>query len=127
MTQPDRQLATWIVLLTNIGMLTVLVSVALPLFHTALSAVKWIMAAGALLHLAGRILSMKYFKTLGLRQRRLHHMEIWAALFFVASAAVIFFHWGGPTDWIAFTLAGGVLLVYTSLMLPRAARKDKTN
>ncbi len=28
-----------------------------------------------------------------------------------------------PMDWLAFTLAGGVLQIYTSIMIPREAAK----
>ena len=31
----------------------------------------------------------------------------------------------GATDWIAFTLAGGLLTIYTSIMIPRQKADNK--
>ena len=43
-------------------------------------------------------------------------MEIWTAIIFVVGAVFMFLP---GKDWIAFTLAGGVLTLYTSIMIPR--------
>ena len=71
--------------------------------------------AGAAALLAGRLLSPTPAGA-SVRLRRLVRMEVWTALIFVAGAVFLFLPQAGGNDWIAFTLAGGVLTVYTSIM-----------
>ncbi len=72
-------------------------------------------SAGAAALLAGRLLSPTPAGA-SVRLRRLVRMEVWTALIFVAGAVFLFLPQAGGNDWIAFTLAGGVLTVYTSIM-----------
>ena len=65
--------------------------------------------------LAGKLIAPA-LKDAPLRLRRLVRMEVWAALIFVVGAVFMFLP---GTDWIAFTLAGGLLTIYTSIMIPR--------
>lgn len=117
----------WTFWAANIGLIIILVAVALPLFHAWLAAVKWICGAGALLHLAGRIGMLPASRYLPLRLKRLRRIDLWAGLFFVVAAVFMFLPRVGATDWIAFTLAGGALIVYTSIMFPRAEAKERSN
>lgn len=124
-TQPTGNPPVWSVVAVNLGLLLVMTSILLPLFHLAIGYVKWLLATGALLHLAGRVGAFGCYRSLPVRIRRLHRMELWAALFFVVAAVFMFIKVGRVTDCIAFILAGGATLLYTSLMIPRAQRDRK--
>ncbi|MBD5271027.1 MAG: hypothetical protein HDS40_02075 [Bacteroides sp.] len=104
------------------GLLIILAAAALPFFHLPRMAAAITYSAGAALLLAGRLLT-KAPEGASLRLKRLLRMEVWAALVFVAGAV---FLWmpikpgeGAGNDWLAFTLAGGILTAYSSLMIPR--------
>ena len=45
--------------------------------------------------------------------------------FFLAGAVFMFIPSAGKTDWLAFTLAGGLLTIYTSVMIPRQKADNK--
>ena len=110
-------------LAVNIGLLLIVVGTALPLFSINSAVVRCFFSAGALLVVAGRLFSPST-KGLSLRVRRMCRMEIWVGIIFCAGA---FFMWyyPGRMDWLAFTLAGAVLQIYTSVALPRAIAKEK--
>jgi len=123
MTQSLKTAPGWALWAVNIGLIVIMAGTLLPLLHVWLGSVRWIYGAGALVHLAGRIAAFRATSRLPLRLKRLHHIEMWAALFFVV--ATVFMFVTVSTDWIAFTLAGGALLAYTSIMIPRVAAKEK--
>lgn len=110
----------WADWLLNIGLLGILVGMSLPLFHYN---ARYFFSAGVLLQLVGRAASLPAIRKMPMRLRRLCHIEVWATLFFATSAVFMWLKTAG-TDWIAFTLAGGALLVYTSIMKPRVAAKE---
>lgn len=95
-----------------------------PLLHMATVWCRYVYAAGALILLIGRIIAPK-LKDAPLRLRRLIRVEVWTALIFVAGAVFMFVPSAGATDWIAFTLAGGLLTIYTSIMIPRQKADNK--
>lgn len=107
--------STWSNILSSVGLLAIMVAAAMPLLKAGTDTAKYIYAAGAILLFAGKII-MPMVKE-PLRLRRLMRMEIWTAIIFIVGAAFMFFLPG--KDWIAFTLAGGVLTLYTSIMIPR--------
>lgn len=108
----------------NIGLLLVLAGTALPLLMVDMQAGSYMYCIGAAAAFIGKLIR-KVDKSLPLRVRRLMRMELWAALIFcVGGVFRLFPQWAyGPNDWLAFTLAGGVLIVYATLMIPRALRK----
>ncbi|MDE7410790.1 MAG: hypothetical protein K2M94_01975 [Paramuribaculum sp.] len=108
----------------NAGLLLVLIGTALPLLKVDSAAGSYLFCIGAVCAFLGRIFR-KADKTLPLRARRLMRMEVWATVVFcVGGVFRLFPQWGyGANDWLAFALAGGVLIVYATLMLPRAVRK----
>lgn len=74
--------------------------------------------------LAGRLLT-PVPSGISLRLRRLLRLEAWSALIFIVGAVFLFINTDVMRDWVAFTLAGGIIQVYTSIMIPReAARRD---
>lgn len=117
----------WVV---NIGLILIVVGTALPLMHINGGAFRYIYSAGALAVLVGRLMMPRYAKTdVSVRLRRLCRMEVWSGVMFCAGA---FFMWYvkfspytvGHMDWVAFTLAGAVLQIFTSIMIPRVAAKE---
>lgn len=113
----------WLSWVVAAGLLLVMGATLLPLLHVPMTTFRWIYAAGALTVLIGRLF-MPY-RGDNLRVKRLMRIEVWAGLFFCAGAALMWVRGNlvGSTDWLAFTMAGGAISVYTSIMIPRASRK----
>lgn len=105
-------------LLVTAGLLSIMTAAFLPLIHTAALWTRYLYAFGAVLLLSGRFVAPR-IENAPIRLRRLIRIEIWTALIFVAGAVFMFLPSAGGKDWIAFTLAGGLLTVYTSIMIPR--------
>lgn len=111
-------------LLATVGLLAIMIAALFPLIHLAALWGRYIYAAGAVLLLVGRIIAPKV-EGASIRLRRLIRVEVWTAIIFIVGAVFMFLPSAGPTDWIAFTLAGGVLTIYTSLMIPRQKADKK--
>lgn len=110
----------------NGGMLLLLVAAVLPIVRLGGTDVwRWLFAAGAAVVLICRIVQPKDAPTI--RARRLKKMEFWSGVVWAVGAFFVFYPKAGPTDWLAFFLAGGVLEAYASLAMPAALRaKDKS-
>lgn len=108
--------------MVTVGLLAIMVAAVLPLLHAAHDWMRYLYAAGALVLLAGRFVAPKV-KEAPLRLRRLLHMEVWTAIIFIVGAVFLFLPSAGGKDWLAFTLAGGFLTLYTSIMIPRQKLK----
>lgn len=110
----------------NGGMLLLLVAAVLPIVRLGGADVwRWLFAAGAAVVLICRIVQPKDAPTI--RARRLKKMEFWSGVVWAVGAFFVFYPKAGPTDWLAFFLAGGVLEAYASLAMPAALRaKDKS-
>lgn len=108
------QRTTWSSILSPIGLLIIMVAAALPLLKLGTDYAKYIYAAGAAILLVAKII-MPIVKE-PLRLRRLMRMEIWTGIIFMVGAVFMFLP---GKDWIAFTLAGGVITLYTSILIPR--------
>lgn len=125
--QPPR---TGLVILGLIGLIIIAVGTLIPIFGVNLGpqAVSWwkyVYAAGSLCFLVAKLFS-PYTGTHP-RIKRLYRIESWSAVFFCVAAFFLF--WGHDTlrDVWAFTLAGGVLLVFANFAIPRAIRKELKN
>ncbi len=107
-------------------MLLLLVAAVLPILRLGGNDVwRWLFAAGAVVVLICRIIQPKDAPTM--RARRLKKMEFWSGVVWAVGAFFVFYPKAGPTDWLAFFLAGGVLEAYASLAMPAALRnKDKS-
>lgn len=110
--------------MVTVGMLMIAAAIVMPMLVGVANPVyRWIYAAGALILLAGRL--MGQYKGDNLRLRRLYRIETWSAVFFCVGAFFLFYPPGNNLrDVFAFTLAGGVIQIYTSIMIPRAANKQ---
>ena len=111
--------------LISIGLLLIMAGTVMPLFNLGNDIFKYIYASGALLLLIGRIFTP--YKGDSFRVKRLSRIEFWSALFFCVAVFFMFYPQAGRTDWLAFTLAGGILQIYTSIMIPRTLAKEQKN
>lgn len=111
--------------IVSIGMLMIVVATLMPIFDIGIPYFRYVYAIGAIMTLVGRI--MTPYKGDIFRIKRLYRIEFWSAIFFCVAAFFMFYPSAGATDWLAFTLAGGCLLIYTSIAIPRAERKAKQN
>lgn len=131
----------WAVLLATFGLLIIAVGTLLPIFSikaesslgfwaAAAGYWKYVYAAGALCYLVGKLFCP--YTGIHPRIKRLYRIESWSAVFFCVAAAFLFFiepnkpnEWGLSTrDVWAFTLAGGALLIFTTIAIPRVIRKE---
>lgn len=108
----------------NVGLLLIVAGTVMPLLHQPMTVARWIYAAGAVLAIIGRFTSGgDAGEDVPFRAKRLMRLEKWSVIIFAVAVFFMFYPDAGPTDWIAFTLAGGFLQAYASIMIPRAMRK----
>ncbi len=109
--------------MANLGLIIVLVATAMPLLAPdGFTTTRIVYTVGAALAIAGRLterFAVKPDPGEPVRLQRMKRLETWSALMFGIGALFMYLRNVGHTDWIAFTLAGGVLTFYTSLMIPR--------
>lgn len=108
----------------TVGMLLVAIGTVMPLFAQDMTneTFKYVYGVGAALLLIGRLFSG--YKGDNIRLKRLYRIESWSAIFFCVAVFFMFYERAGARDWLAFTLAGGAIQVYTSLMIPRTIAKE---
>lgn len=121
MTTQQNNKWSW---LADAGMILIVVALLLPLLGTNVKIARWIYSAGALITLAGRLLTPYHGDSI--RVKRLHRIQAWSAIFFCVSAFFMFYPGAGAADWLAFTLAGGAIVIYTSIMIPLVERKEQS-
>lgn len=113
----------WIV---SIGLLLIVAGTGLPLLQIEGDWYKYVYAAGALLLIFGRLMMPGAQPGASLRLRRMMRLETWSGIIFIVASVISFLPptLVGPRDWIAFTIAGGVLTAYTSIMIPHLKKKE---
>lgn len=116
-----KQPAAGMLWLITAAMLMIVVATVMPIASPGNVIFKYIYAAGAAMLLIGRIFTP--YKGNVLRVKRLYRIEFWSSIFFCAAVFFLFYDKAQTTDWLAFTLAGGALQIYTSIMIPRAIAK----
>lgn len=111
--------------LISLGMLLIAIGIVIPIITLDLKAdtFRFIYALGAGMLVVGRIFSP--YKGDNMRVKRLCRIESWAAIFFCMAAFLLFYDTTSLRDALAFTLAGGLIQIYTSIMIPLADRKKK--
>ena len=117
----------WLVAV-NIGLLLIVIGTAIPLlrlsgFDSTGIISRIVYSVGAAAVLIGRLFAPST-AGLPLRVRRLCRLEIWTGIIFCVGACFMFYT-PERMDWLAFTLAGAVIQIYTSLMIPRAMEKEQ--
>lgn len=120
MNQNYSKIISWAI---TIGMVLIAVGVLMPLLGYSIEVYRWIFSAGALITLVGRV--MNRYDGKSLRVRRLYRIEVWSSIFFCVAAFFMFYPHGAGRDWFAFILAGGIILAYTSIMIPRTIAKER--
>ncbi len=125
MGRPPR---TWCMALAIVGLLAIAAGTLLPILNVAVAPGaagtwwKYVYAAGAVCFLAGKLLSP--YTGIHPRIKRLYRIESWSAVFFCVAAFFLFYNGNVSRDSWAFTLAGGALLVFTTIAIPRVANKE---
>jgi len=118
----------WVSAIAIIGLLAIAVGTFLPILNMhmapgeALSWWKYVYAAGAVCFLAGKLLSQ--YTGEHPRVKRLYRIESWSAIFFCVAAFFLFYNGNVTRDSWAFTLAGGALLIFTTIQIPRVVKKE---
>lgn len=108
----------------TIGMLLIAAGTVMPsLMQEGNDLFKYVYGGGAVILLIGRIFTT--YKGTNLRLKRLYRIEAWASIFFCVATFFMFYESAGNRDWLAFTLAGGAIQIYTSIMIPRTIAKNK--
>lgn len=106
----------------NAGLIIIFAATMLALLHIEqLGTWRYIYSAGAVILIVARALSQ--YKGTVMRVKRLSRIEFWSAIFFCAAAFFMFYPGANNQDWLAFTLAGAAIQVYTSIMIPIALAK----
>lgn len=118
--QQRAAVSTW---MANLGLLLILAAVAFPILKITAVDYRHLFAAGVALDLVGRIFTV-IPKGVSMRTRRLIRTEFWSAVLFGLALGCMYYEGVGRTDWIAFTLAGGVLQFYASMTIPKAIARD---
>lgn len=110
-----------------VGLLGIAVGTMLPMIgvFTSPGAVAWwkyVYAGGAACFLVSKFFTP--YTGSHPRIKRLMRIESWSAIFFCVAAFFIFYNGAVTRDAWAFTLAGGALLIFTSLSIPRTVNKE---
>lgn len=121
MAETSKNNGSWAEWVAVVGLLLVVAATILPLLKVSSDIYKWLYAGGAILVTAGK--ALKPSPSEKIRVKRLCRIEVWGGLMFVAGTFFMFYYPAGNTDWIAFTLAGGAIEVYASLMISRELKK----
>ncbi|MCM1021720.1 MAG: hypothetical protein NC343_05635 [Muribaculum sp.] len=106
------------------GLFLIAIGILLPLLKIDITTFRWVYTAGAVLTLVGRILTP--YRGSYLRVKRLHRIQTWSGIFFCVGAFFMFYPSAGASDWLAFTLAGAAIVIYTSIMIPLTQRKENS-
>jgi Ni,Fe-hydrogenase I cytochrome b subunit len=109
----------------TLGMVLIAAGTIMPLIimDPSSETFKYIYGSGAILLLIGRLFTP--YKGNHIRLKRLYRIETWSAIFFCVASFFMFYEGANARDWLAFTLAGGAIQIYTSIMIPRTIAKDK--
>lgn len=122
MAQSATASKIWILVMT-IGMLLIVAGTVMPIWRLDNDVYKYIYSVGAVMLLVSRLFNP--YKGENIRLKRLVRIESWSAIFFCVAAFFMFYDQTSARDWLAFTLAGGVIQVYTSIMIPREEMKNR--
>lgn len=114
----------WQMWVVTLGLLLIVAGTLLPLLRVEGTLNKYLYAAGAIVLLIGRFSTPGVGKNVSLRLQRMCRLETWSAIIFAVGAVFQWLPSAGNRDWLAFTLAGGIIQVYTSIMIPIISKKD---
>ena len=102
-----------------VALLLILLATLVPFFlagnAAAMATYPYVFSAGALVLLVIRLFTP--YRGDNLRQKRWYRIQAWSAVFFCVGAFFLFYAQGQLRDWLAFTLAGAVIQVITSIAI----------
>ncbi len=108
-----------------IGLLLVFAATAAPFVmirtQWPLQWYPYVYAAGAVILLVARL--MRRYRTNDERLRRLYRLERWAPVIFIVAVGLLFYNPTILRDWLAFTLAGAIVQIYTGFAIPARQKK----
>ena len=109
-----------------IGLLTIAAGVLMPIMSGRPdgTAFRYVFAVGAGLTIIARFMEPSAPAGTPIRIKRLMRLESWSSLLFCVAAFFAFYSAPIIRDWLAFTLAGAALQIYSSIMLNIAASKS---
>lgn len=117
----------WLILST-VGLLMIVAGTLIPIFqgfeHPYWAMPRWfayVYAAGAVILFVSKLFAK--YRGKNDRVKRLYRLETWSSVFFIVASFFLFYEIESSRNWLAFTLAGGAIQVYTSIMIPRTIRK----
>lgn len=113
--------------LVPLGLLAVAAATLIPVYRGTFDAgafPKWLYCAGAVLLLVCRLFTP--YKGKDLRLCRLYRIESWSALFFCVGGFFMWYPSASVRDWLAFTLAGAAIQIYTSFAIPSRQKRLKS-
>jgi hypothetical protein len=109
-----------------VGLLLILAGLVAPFFFAgtfyAQTLYKYVYALGAAVCTVAAFCMPRNIKDL--RLRRLYRLELCSAVLFVVAAGISFSGaYGSGRDWIALTLAGAAIKIYTTIAIPNRLQK----
>ncbi|MBD5240162.1 MAG: hypothetical protein HDS64_10440 [Bacteroidales bacterium] len=109
-----------------IGLLTIAVGVLMPIMTNNPFGMtfRYVFAVGAALTLIARFMEPSAPAGTPVRIKRLMRLESWSSLLFCVAAFFAFYSAPVIRDWLAFTLAGAAIQIYSSIALNIAASKS---
>lgn len=118
---PTRQ---WLVAVVTIGLLAIVIATLIPVMNKGFEHpwYRYLYAVGAAMVLIGRLFSP--YKGKHPRMKRLSRLEAWSGIFFAVAAFFMFYDPRSNRDWLAFTLAGGLIQIMVTIMGTRIAKKE---
>lgn len=115
-TNKNSKLHTYGNRLAIAGLILIFIGTMIMLLKIESEWWRYIYGTGAIALIAGRL--MAPYQSDIFRIKKLSRIEFWSAISFCVATFFMFYPGAGATDWLAFTLAGGALQVYTSIMIP---------
>ena len=110
--------------LASVGLIVFMVALTLPKWQPV-EVYRWVAACRALILLGARIFTR--YTGPDIKLRRLVRIQMWSAIFFCAASVFLFVPGGTLRDFIAFTLAGAAIQIYTSIAIPARRKKLSAN
>lgn len=129
MTDNKKRLASFArvaAVLAPVGLMAIAVATLIPIYNGSFITgilPKCLYSAGAVILLACRLFTP--YRGGDLRLRRLYRIESWSALFFCVGGFFMWYPSASVRDWLAFTLAGAAIQIFTSFAIPARQRKLK--
>lgn len=110
-----------------IGLVVIAAGVLIPIVNNDPFGMtfRYVYSAGALLTLLARLFEPAPAQNTPVRIKRLLRLESWSALLFCVAAFFAFYSAPQLRDWLAFTLAGAAIQIYSSIAISIIAGKSR--